>query len=55
LNIGSGFDGAAADGRSYAKQFSGKYSHCIFKGFGHNEPQKAPQAFTQAIIDVDKY
>jgi hypothetical protein len=55
LNVGSDFDGAAADGRSYTKQFSGNYSHRIFKGIGHKVPQEALQAFTQAIIDVDKY
>jgi hypothetical protein len=24
-------------------------------GIGHNLPQEAPQAFAQAVIDVDKY
>jgi len=28
-------------GASYAKQSSGKYSHRIFKGSGHNVPQEA--------------
>jgi pimeloyl-ACP methyl ester carboxylesterase len=41
---------------SYAKKFSGKYSHRIIKGgIGHNLPQEAPLAFAQAIIDVDAY
>jgi pimeloyl-ACP methyl ester carboxylesterase len=41
---------------SYAKKFSGKYSHRIIKGgIGHNLPQEAPQAFAQAIIDVGGY
>src|SRR6266446_8586186 len=31
ITIGSDFDRAAADGTSYAKKFSGKYSHRIFK------------------------
>jgi pimeloyl-ACP methyl ester carboxylesterase len=40
---------------SYAKKFAGKYSHrTITGGIGHNLPQEAPQAFAQAIIDVDK-
>ena len=41
---------------SYAKKFSGKYSHRIIRGgIGHNLPQEAPQAFAQAVIDVDGY
>jgi len=39
---------------SYAKKFSGKYSHrTITGGIGHNLPQEAPQAFAQAVVDVD--
>ena len=39
----------------YAKKFSGKYEHRnITGGIGHNLPQEAPQAFAQAIVDVDK-
>jgi pimeloyl-ACP methyl ester carboxylesterase len=39
---------------AYAGKFSGKYAHRIITGgVGHNLPQEAPQAFTQAIIDVD--
>jgi len=38
---------------AYAKKFSGKYEHrTISGGIGHNLPQGAPQAFTQAVIDV---
>ena len=44
-----------ADGRSYAKQLSGKYSHQILKGIDHNVPQEAPQAFAKAVIEVDGY
>ena len=51
----SDFDGAAADGTAYTRQFSGNYSHRIFKGIGHNVPQEAPQAFAQAVVDVDGY
>ena len=44
-----------ADPASYAKKFSGKYSHRLIKGgIGHNLPQEAPQAFAQAVIDVDR-
>jgi pimeloyl-ACP methyl ester carboxylesterase len=55
ISIASDFDGAAADGASYRNKFSGKYSHRIFKGIGHNVPQEAPQAFAQAVVDVDGY
>jgi len=40
---------------AYAKKFSGRYSHrLITGGIGHDLPQEAPQAFAQAVIDVDK-
>jgi pimeloyl-ACP methyl ester carboxylesterase len=55
ITIASDFDGPAADGTAYAKKLSGKYSHRILKGIGHNVPQEAPQAFAQAVIDVDSY
>ena len=41
---------------AYARKFSGKYEHRIITGgVGHNLPQEAPQAFAQAIIDVEAY
>jgi pimeloyl-ACP methyl ester carboxylesterase len=41
---------------AYANKFSGKYSHrTITGGIGHNLPQEAPQAFAQAVVDVDSY
>jgi len=40
---------------SYANKFTGKYSHRNLKGIGHNLPQEAPQAFAQAVTDVDGY
>jgi pimeloyl-ACP methyl ester carboxylesterase len=41
---------------SYAKKFVGKYTHrLITGGIGHNLPQEAPQAFAQAVVDVDEY
>ena len=44
------------DASAYAKKFSGKYSHRnITGGIGHNLPQEAPQAFAQAVVDVDGY
>ena len=36
-------------------KFSGAYSHRILKDIGHNVPQEAPQAFAQAVVDVDRY
>ena len=43
------------DASAYAKKFSGKYAHRqINGGIGHNLPQEAPQAFAQAILDVDR-
>jgi len=44
------------DASSYAKKFSGKYAHRIIKGgIGHNLPQEAPQAFAEAVVEVDGY
>jgi pimeloyl-ACP methyl ester carboxylesterase len=44
------------DSSSYAQKFSGKYSHRTIKGgVGHNLPQEAPQAFAEAVMDVDAY
>ncbi|AYG61658.1 alpha/beta hydrolase [Rhizobium jaguaris] len=41
---------------AYRNKFTGKYEHrTIEGGIGHNLPQEAPQAFAQAIIDVDKF
>ncbi|EJL37689.1 putative hydrolase or acyltransferase of alpha/beta superfamily [Caulobacter sp. AP07] len=45
----------ATDGAAYAKMFSGKRTHRIVAGAGHNLPQEAPAAFVQAILDVDRY
>ena len=40
---------------AYAKKFTGKYAHrTINGGVGHNLPQEAPQAFAQAIRDVER-
>lgn len=45
----------SSDGISYAAKFSGKRTHRIIKGIGHNLPQEAPQAFAGAVVDVDRY
>ena len=38
---------------AYAKKFTGKYEHRTVKGgIGHNLPQEAPQAFSEAILDI---
>ncbi len=42
------------DPSSYAGKFSGRYSHrTIEGGIGHNLPQEAPEAFAEAVIEVD--
>jgi pimeloyl-ACP methyl ester carboxylesterase len=39
---------------AYAAKFSGKYAHrTISGGVGHNLPQEAPEAFAEALIEVD--
>jgi pimeloyl-ACP methyl ester carboxylesterase len=44
------------DPGTYAAKFTGKYAHrAISGGVGHNLPQEAPQAFAQAVVDVDRY
>jgi pimeloyl-ACP methyl ester carboxylesterase len=45
----------ATDGTSYAKMYTGKRTHRIVPGVGHNLPQEAPRAFAQAVVDVDGY
>ncbi len=54
ITIASDFDGANASGTSYRSKFTGTYSHRILTGIGHNVPQEAPQAFAQAVVDVDR-
>jgi pimeloyl-ACP methyl ester carboxylesterase len=44
------------DPSAYRSKFVGKYAHrTLTGGIGHNLPQEAPQAFAQAIIDVDRF
>ena len=41
---------------AYRDKFAGKYDYrLITGGVGHNLPQEAPQAFTQAVIDADSW
>jgi pimeloyl-ACP methyl ester carboxylesterase len=45
-----------ADAAAYRQKFTGKYANRIITGgVGHNLPQEAPEAFAQAVIDVDGY
>jgi pimeloyl-ACP methyl ester carboxylesterase len=37
----------------YRAQFTGKCAHRTLPGIGHNVPQEAPQAFAQAILDLE--
>jgi pimeloyl-ACP methyl ester carboxylesterase len=50
-------NGAAhAPPAAYRAKFTGKYEHRdLTGGIGHNLPQEAPQAFAQAVIDVDAF
>jgi pimeloyl-ACP methyl ester carboxylesterase len=44
------------DAGSYARKFSGKYSHRLIKGgVGHNLPQEAPEDFARAVVEVSGY
>jgi pimeloyl-ACP methyl ester carboxylesterase len=41
---------------AYRAKFTGRYEHRpITGGIGHNLPQEAPQAFVNAVIDVDGF
>ena len=50
-------NGAAhAEPAAYAGKFTGRHEHRLVSGgIGHNLPQEAPQAFAQAIVDVDRF
>jgi pimeloyl-ACP methyl ester carboxylesterase len=43
------------DGKNYRAMFSGKYAHRTLRGIGHNVPQEAPEAFAEAVIEVDGF
>jgi len=44
------------DPSTYAKRFTGKYTHRnLIGGIGHNLPQEAPDAFATAIMDADHF
>ena len=42
----------ATDGTGHAALFSGRRTHRVIKGVGHNLPQEAPRAFADAVIEV---
>ena len=48
ITIATDFDGANASGTTYRNKFTGDYSHRILSGIGHDVPQEAPQAFSDA-------
>jgi pimeloyl-ACP methyl ester carboxylesterase len=44
------------DPANYAAKFKGKYAHhTITGGIGHNLPQEAPKAFSDAIVEADGF
>ncbi|WP_413104775.1 alpha/beta fold hydrolase [Streptomyces sp. Inha503] len=45
----------AGDGAAYRDKFTGPYEHRTLKGIGHNVPQEAPEAFAEAVLDVDRF
>jgi pimeloyl-ACP methyl ester carboxylesterase len=57
INLEGDANGAPhPDASAYAKKFSGAYAHRVLTGgIGHNLPQEAPQAFAEAVLDVDGY
>jgi pimeloyl-ACP methyl ester carboxylesterase len=55
ITVSSDFDGPAKDGTGYRKQFTGKYSHRVLDGIGHDVPQEAPRQFADAVIEVSGY
>jgi len=55
IMIASDCDGANASGVAYRSKFTGKYSHQILAGIGHDVPQEAPEAFSDAIVTVASY
>jgi len=47
-------DGVTPDGKPGLGRFTGRHEHRPLQGgIGHDLPQEAPQAFAQAVLDVD--
>ncbi len=56
ITMEGGANGAPhPDADSYARKFSGRYSHVVVGGGGHNLPQEAPGAFARAVMEVDGF
>ena len=57
ITLEGGANGAPhPDPSAYSTKFTGKYAHrTIPGGVGHNLPQEAPEAFVQAVMDVDAF
>jgi pimeloyl-ACP methyl ester carboxylesterase len=57
ITIDGDSDGVVPTSNSAAQAalFSGRRSHRIIPGAGHNLPFEAPRAFCEAILDVDSY
>lgn len=53
ITLAGDFDGTAARGSAYRKQFTGPYAHRVLPGIGHSVPQEAAADFTKAIVDAD--
>ena len=45
---------AAGDGSASAAKFTGRRSHRVVKGAGHNVPQEKPEAFAAAVMELVK-
>jgi len=49
-------DGVSPGGAPRAGRFTGRHEHRVVGGgIGHDLPQEAPQAFAQAVLDVDRW
>ena len=49
-------DGVSPGGVPAPGRFTGRHVHRVVDGgIGHNLPQEAPQAFAQAVLDVDRW
>ncbi len=49
-------DGVSGGGAPRAGRFTGRHEHRVVTGgIGHDLPQEAPQAFAQAVLDVDAW
>ena len=55
ITIASDFDGPRQDGTAYRRQFTGRYSHRVLDGIGHNVPQEAPARFADAVVAAEGF